>query len=178
MPLDKTPLTLYLTEYEHLKLEQIHRMGVRDNLVYIMLTVFGAVVSFSLTKPEYYHALLILPWTSLVLGWLYLTNDKKITDIKKYINAVLIKDIESSIGHDTDGIFKWESYFSNSKSRWVRKYFQLFINLVIFCLSSISGLILYTIKAQLISSSTSIIIFFGALVTISLFAWFVYYSDL
>lgn len=178
MPYEKNPLTIHLTEYEHLKLEQIHRMGVRDNLVYIMLTVFGAVVSFSLTKPDYYHALLILPWTSLVLGWLYLTNDKKITDIKTYINTVLINDIKSLIGHDIDSIFKWESYFSNSKSRWIRKYFQLFINLVIFCLSSVSGLILYTIKAQVINSSTFIIIFFGALATISLFAWFIYYSDL
>src|SRR5215217_3250792 len=79
---------VYLIEYQKLKDEQIARIGFRDNLIYATLVAIGAILSFAITNPANYQALLILPLATFVLGWIYLSNDRKISDIGRYIRVV------------------------------------------------------------------------------------------
>ena len=44
-------LKVWLMEYDKLKVEQIQRIGFRDNLLYTTLGIFGAVVSFAVSNP-------------------------------------------------------------------------------------------------------------------------------
>jgi hypothetical protein len=46
-------------------------------LLYVTLGVFGAVVSFALSDPGHYHALLVIPWVYLILGWEVAHRDDK-----------------------------------------------------------------------------------------------------
>ena len=74
-------LKVWLMEYDKLKVEQIQRIGFRDNLLYTTLGIFGAVVSFAMSNPANTYALLVVPWVCLVLGWTYVVNDEKISAI-------------------------------------------------------------------------------------------------
>lgn len=176
---EKNPvLSIYLAEYEQLKLEQTHRIGVRDNLIYVMLTVFGTIVSYSLSAPEHYHALLILPWAALVLGWTYLLNDKKVSEIRNYLINNLTPNIRNSIDHKNDSILYWEKFSVEHQLRGLKKIFQLIINLIIFCLSGLSGLALYALKNPLLNNTTLAIIILGAFIMIILAIWFIFFADL
>ena len=62
-------LGVYLREYDKLKDEQASRIGFRDNLLYVTLTVYGALIAFALSNPDFIHGLLVLPWVCLILGW-------------------------------------------------------------------------------------------------------------
>ena len=46
-------LEVLLAEYNCLKSEQAQRIGFRDNLLYVTLGVFGAVVSFAVSDPSH-----------------------------------------------------------------------------------------------------------------------------
>jgi hypothetical protein len=52
-------LEILLAEYNCLKAEQTQRIGFRDNLLYVTLGVFGAVVSFAVSDPSHYYAFLV-----------------------------------------------------------------------------------------------------------------------
>ena len=51
-------LSVWLAEYDKLKTEQIQRIGFRDNLLYVTLGVFGAVISFAVSNTANYYAFL------------------------------------------------------------------------------------------------------------------------
>mgnify|MGYP000203381263 CR=1 FL=1 len=170
-------LSVHLAEYEQLKLEQTHRIGVRDNLIYVMLTVFGTIVSYSLTAPEHYHALLILPWAALVLGWTYLLNDKKVSEIRDYIRTILIEKINKNINSNTSEILRWEHFSAENNFRGLKKYFQLIINLIIFCFSGMTGLVLYLTKVSVLNNTMITIMLLGATAMLTLALWFIFYSD-
>ncbi|NJK28616.1 MAG: hypothetical protein HC925_09725 [Coleofasciculaceae cyanobacterium SM2_3_26] len=70
-------LQIYLQEYTSLKAEQTQRIGFRDNLLYVTLGAFGGILSFAVSNPANYFALLVLPWICLILGWTYLVMMKK-----------------------------------------------------------------------------------------------------
>jgi hypothetical protein len=59
-------LEVYLQEYEKLKDEQTQRIGFRDNLLYVTLGVFGAVISFAVSSKSNYYALLNFNFMFLV----------------------------------------------------------------------------------------------------------------
>ncbi len=66
-------LQLYLSEYNALKGEQSSRIGFRDNLLYVTLTLYGGIFSYAVTDiQQNYYAFLVLPWVCFVLGWTYL----------------------------------------------------------------------------------------------------------
>lgn len=105
----KQMLEVYLHEYEKLKEEQAQRIGFRDNMLYVTLGVFGAILSFALSGKSNYYALLVIPWVCLILGWTYLVNDEKITAIGRYIRLTLVEKIKEHTGHsDIESIFGWE----------------------------------------------------------------------
>jgi hypothetical protein len=141
-------LEIYLSEYSALKEEQKSRIGFRDNLLYVNLAAVGAIISFSLTKPENKYALLVLPLVSIILGWTYLVNDQKISRIGQYIQEDLLNKVRQDIGDTSTSlqdIFGWE-YFHREKNLFTQgfqKFQQWLIDEFTFVGSGILGLVLF-----------------------------------
>ncbi len=137
---------VYLQEYSKLKDEQTQRIGFRDNLLYVTLVVFGAVLSFALTNqsksPYAIYSLLVLPWVCLILGWTYLVNDEKISAIGRYIRLKLVDKISEHIDKaDIESIFGWEIEHRSDKRRRQRKIEQLIVDEITFVFSGVAALL-------------------------------------
>lgn len=148
-------LDVYLQEYEKLKNEQIARIGFRDNLLYAILAIYGAVLALAWGEKGKPDALLVLPWVSFVLGWTYLINDQKITAIGHYIRYTLVEKVSELTGKADVGIeavestFGWEIAHRSDKYRKRRKIEQLIVDEVAFVVSGIVALIAYICRTQL-----------------------------
>lgn len=141
----KQKIEVYLQEYSKLKDEQIKRIEFRDNLLYVNLGLFGAVLSFvfvNQTQPYAIYALLVLPWVSLILGWTYLVNDEKISAIGRYIRWKLVKKIGELTGN-IESIFGWEIEHKSDRRRRRRKIEQLIVDEITFVFSGVSGLLAF-----------------------------------
>jgi hypothetical protein len=137
-------LEVYLQEYDKLKDEQTQRIGFRDNLLYVTLGVFGAVISFAVSNKANYYALLVIPWVCLILGWNYLVNDEKITAIGRYIRLTLVEKIKENTGHtEIESILGWEIAHRSDNRRRRRKIEQLIIDQITFVLSGIFALLAF-----------------------------------
>ncbi|MEH1826729.1 MAG: hypothetical protein V7L22_15420 [Nostoc sp.] len=137
-------LEVYLHEYEKLKEEQAQRIGFRDNMLYVTLGVFGAILSFALSGSSNYYALLVIPWVCLILGWTYLINDEKISAIGRYIRYTLVNKIQELTGNaDIESIFGWEIAHRNDKRRFQRKIEQLIVDEITFVLSGMVALLAF-----------------------------------
>ncbi|MGG6268516.1 hypothetical protein ACQ4M3_25330 [Leptolyngbya sp. AN03gr2] len=136
---DKDPiLEVFLKEYDKLKTEQAQRIGFRDNLLYVTLGVFVAVVSFALSNPSNFAALLIIPWVCVILGWTYVVNDEKITAIGRYIRVTLAEKVKEKTGYpDSESLFGWEIVHRIDEQRKRRKIEQLVIDEIAFVVSGI-----------------------------------------
>ncbi len=134
----------FLQEYGKLKDEQAARIGYRDNLIYITLGLFGGILTFALGKEGNPYALLVLPWSSLILGWAYLVNDEKIAAIGRYIRYTLAEKVMALTG-DTDvaSTFGWEIAHRSDRWRHQRKFEQLVIDEITFVLSGITALVAF-----------------------------------
>ncbi|MGI0493255.1 hypothetical protein ACN4EG_15840 [Alkalinema pantanalense CENA528] len=149
---DESRLNVYLQEYSQLKQEQIQRIGWRDNLLYVTLSLYGVVLGLALgetlgDKAKNPYALLILPWVSLVLGWNYLVNDQKITAIGHYIRHTLVQKISHHLGSDhpgADSILGWEIAHRSDRHRQHRKFKQMIVDEIAFVLSGIAALIAFS----------------------------------
>lgn len=134
--------TFFITEYEKLKDEQHKRIEFRDQMIYLTLAAVGGVFSFALEKPDLNFALLVLPFLCSVLGWTYLNNDEKISSIGNYIRTILISKIKSLDSSENNLLSdNWEEFVRKDSLRKQRKLFQLFVDLSIFCISSIISII-------------------------------------
>lgn len=139
-------LSVYLQEYDKLKAEQIQRIGFRDNLLYVTLGVFGAVLSFALDKPDRSYALLVLPWVCLVLGWTYLVNDEKVSALGRYIRLELVPKVGKEMQiSDTDAlsVLGWEIAHRSDARRKRRKIEQLIIDEITFVVSGVTALVAF-----------------------------------
>jgi hypothetical protein len=149
-------LEFMLVEYEKLKEEQKKRIEFRDNMIYLTLASIGGVFAFAFDKLDWNEIFLILPFICIVLGWTYLINDLKISEIGDYLRTILIPKIKNldSKAMITDN--NWENYHLTVGNRKVRKYIQLVIDLLLFCFSAFIsiGLFFYLndnyLKIQLI----------------------------
>ena len=65
---------------EILKVEQLARIKHRDNIIYVLLGAAGTLFSFAIIHKAFY-VVAIVPMISFVLCWLYLSNDRKISEI-------------------------------------------------------------------------------------------------
>jgi hypothetical protein len=131
-------LEILLKEYDKLKSEQAQRIGFRDNLLYVTLGLFGTVVSFAVSNPAHYYALLVIPWVCLILGWTYLVNDEKISALGQYIRTELSERVKKITGElQTESVFSWESYRRTSKGRKLRKIEQFIVNQITFVIPGI-----------------------------------------
>ncbi|ELP69017.1 hypothetical protein ACKI1I_21740 [Streptomyces turgidiscabies] len=137
---DVTPGQLLLAEYATLKDEQKSRIGFRDNLLYVTLTVVAAVIAAA-AQARQPVMLLALPPVCVVLGWTYLINDEKISAIGAYVRGELgprlaqLARIEAAFG--------WESAHRSDARRRSRKAVQLAVDLLAFCVVPFAGLVVY-----------------------------------
>ena len=147
-------LSVWLAEYDKLKDEQIQRIGFRDNLLYVTLGVFGAIISFAVSSSANYYAFLVLPWACLILGWTYLINDQKISAIGRYIRLTLVEKVKQKSGYvDLEALFGWEIAHRSDTRRSRRKIEQLIIDEITFVLSGIVALVAFWVlvpKAALV----------------------------
>ncbi|MBD2328840.1 hypothetical protein [Alkalinema sp. FACHB-956] len=149
---DEPRLNVYLQEYNQLKQEQTQRIGWRDNLLYVTLSLYGVVLGLALgetlgDKAKNPYALLILPWVSLVLGWNYLVNDQKITAIGHYIRHTLVQKISHHLGSEhpsTDSILGWELAHRSDRHRQHRKFKQMIVDEITFVISGIAALVTFS----------------------------------
>lgn len=168
--------SIYLSEYEQLKAEQGQRIGFRDNLLYVTLGLFGAVFSYAVSDPKHAYALLVLPWVSFIMGWTYIMNDEKISTLGTYIRQQLEPQIKQLIQISNRDLFGWEYGHLNTKWRNQRKIFQLFVNLLTFCLSGLAALAVFWFKAAPLSLLMQSLIVTGCILLLILAIWLVLYA--
>ncbi len=135
---------ILLSEYNTLKSEQLARIKTRDNLIYISLSIFGAIFSYAMSeKGDHTIALLVLPMLSFVLAWTYIVNDEKISQIGKYIRKELACKLKEYAEESGEGIFGWEPYHRLDNGRASRKILQTAVDLMAFALPSIISIVIY-----------------------------------
>ncbi|MEU8118726.1 hypothetical protein AB0C21_08445 [Spirillospora sp. NPDC049024] len=162
---DMTSARLMTTEYERIKEEQKTRIGFRDNLIYATLASMAAVISATLSAHDTAY-LLLLPPVSVVLGWTYLVNDEKISSIGRYVRTELAPRLMEATGESAP-VFGWESAHRSDRYRISRKYSQLIVDLVTFCLApSVAFAIFWSsssVTALLMVASIAEAVFVGGL---------------
>lgn len=123
-------------EYEKLKDEQRFRIRFRDSMIPISLAATGAVISFSLSGDEEndprIYALLIVPFVSFILGWLWVINDEKITQLGRYFRHWLRLAASKVTELDDELLFRWEQAHRTDDYRALRKGIDLTVQLVSF----------------------------------------------
>jgi hypothetical protein len=144
---DANPLLdIHLREYDKIKVEQTARIAFRDNLVYVTLVSYGAVIAFA--AKDNHAALLVLPWVSIILGWGYLVNDEKVSSIGRYVRLDLSMRIASLVGHaKAEELFGWEIAHRSDFRRRRRKLEQLAVDEIIFVFSGLVALVAYLFLA-------------------------------
>lgn len=134
---------LIFAEYNKIKDEQIARISYRDNMIYVNLAVLGSILSYGLSNVLNINALLVAPWSCLILGWLYLVNDEKVSAIGRYIRHDLTSIINKEFDIEDKYIFNWEITHRTDKRRVLRKINQLIIDEITFPISGIFTVIVY-----------------------------------
>ena len=168
----------HLCEFEKLKDEQIHRLGFRDNLLYVTMGAFGAIMSFVLIEPATrYIALLVIPWVCVVLGWAYVANDQKASAIGEYIRETLADKIQARVLIGDRPIFEWARIHQVADGRFLRKAFQCLINLITFVFSGAGALAYFHHLAKPLSSGLLFWFVIELILLTVLGAWIGAYSD-
>lgn len=140
-------ITILLTEYQKLKDEQIARIGFRDNLIYATLVAIGGVLSYALSSQANYPALLVLPLATIVLGWVYLNNDRKISLIGQYIRAALAPRLREAAGGAAGRALQWEHVHRVEASRLRRKVLQMIVTQMLFVGAGLAAALTFIITA-------------------------------
>jgi len=132
-------LKLVLTEYDHVKSEQRSRIQHRDGLVYTTIAAMGAVLAATISQHSV-AVLLLLPPVSIVLGWKYLANDAKIGSANSYVRHRLSPRATEITG-STGPVFGWETYQRTGFFYQARRFVQVAIDLLTFCVLPCAALI-------------------------------------
>ncbi|MDW8475938.1 MULTISPECIES: hypothetical protein [Streptomyces] len=143
---------LLLTEYQTVKDEQKTRIGFRDNLLYVTLTVLAAVIAAA-AQAKQSAMLLALPPVCVVLGWTYLVNDEKISAIGAYVRGDLGPQLARLAG--AEKVFDWEMAHRADARRRSRKAVQCGIDLLAFCVVPFAGLLVYWVSGR---TSTGLVV--------------------
>jgi hypothetical protein len=173
----ESELDVHLREFDKIKVEQAARIAFRDNLVYVTLVSYGAVISFA--AKDNHIALLVLPWISIILGWGYLVNDEKVSSIGRYVRLALTTRIASLIqGTKPEELFGWEIAHRSDRRRRRRKIEQLIIDQFIFVVSGIAALVAYWLLVPDAPCSLRLVVLLEALLLCALSIEIVLYADL
>jgi hypothetical protein len=140
---DVTVGQLLLAEYQSIKDEQKARIGFRDNLLYVTLTVVAAVIAAA-AQAKQPSMLLALPPVCVVLGWTYLVNDQKISAIGSYVRDELGPRL-AQLAEPGGGspAFGWETAHRGDARRRSRKAVQLVVDLLAFCGVPLAALVVF-----------------------------------
>ncbi|SNX64124.1 hypothetical protein SAMN06272735_5939 [Streptomyces sp. TLI_55] len=140
---DVTVGQLLLAEYQAIKDEQKARIGFRDNLLYVTLTVVAAVIAAA-AQAKQASMLLALPPVCVVLGWTYLVNDQKISAIGAYVRSELAPKL-AELANPVGGVqaFGWEIAHRGDARRGSRKAVQLAVDLLAFCGVPLAALVVF-----------------------------------
>jgi hypothetical protein len=144
---ENSMLELFLKEYDKLKSEQIQRLGFRDNLIYANLIAMTGIIAIGATDVVRILLLLILPMICVVLGWVYLVNDEKISAIGRYIRYTLTDKVKEAAKITDPNIFGWETAHRSDERRISRKYIQLFVDLFVFVLPGFVAITIFWLNA-------------------------------
>jgi len=136
-------MEIYLTEYEKLKEEQIHRMSFRDNLIYATLIAITAVVSIVADDITRIPVLLVLPMVCITLGWTYLANDEKVSAMGRYIRTTFSDELQKLVPGSKPTLFGWEIANRLDKRRGSRKVIQFFVDEFVFVLPGIIAILIF-----------------------------------
>lgn len=175
---------ILLEEYKALKSEQLARIKIRDTLLYISLSIFGAIFSYVLfgeNSNEKAIVLLTIPTVSFILGWSYVVNDEKVSQIGKYIRLQLTPKLKKLI-ETTDNkelsIFGWEPYHRSDPKRVWRKRLQVSVDLVTFIVPPIASIVIYFFMLKP-EDSTTLLTFltYWDMFLLGWTLWFVAYFD-
>ncbi|GHI04887.1 hypothetical protein AQI88_24630 [Streptomyces cellostaticus] len=139
---DVTVGQLLLAEYQTIKDEQKTRIGFRDNLLYVTLTVVAAVIAAA-AQAKQTEMLLALPPVCVVLGWTYLVNDQKISAIGAYVRRELGPRLATMVQVEGAEVFRWEVAHRGDARRVSRKVVQCLVDLLAFCVVPLSALVVY-----------------------------------
>ena len=171
---DVTVGQLLLAEYQTIKDEQKTRIGFRDNLLYVTLTVVAAVVAAA-AQAKRTEMLLALPPVCVVLGWTYLVNDQKISAIGAYVRGDLGPRLATAAGRDGADVFRWEAAHRSDGRRFSRKAAQCVVDLLAFCAVPLSALVVHWVAGD---PSTGLLLLSAleALSVLALAAYIVQYA--
>jgi hypothetical protein len=134
---------LLLAEYQSVKDEQKARIGFRDNLLYVTLTVVAAVIAAA-AQAKQAAMLLAMPPVCVVLGWTYLVNDEKISAIGRYVRDELGPRLTQLAAPDDDfAAFGWEMAHRADARRRSRKVVQTLVDLTAFCVVPLAALTVF-----------------------------------
>jgi hypothetical protein len=124
-------IAVHLAEYEQLKNEQRQRIGVRDNFLYAALVAAGTALAAGQWLPGEvrFRILLALPPVAVALGWTYLANDVKVTQIGGYVRHHLAPALAEATGRPALG---WERARLDDAGHARRKRIQLAVDLTVF----------------------------------------------
>ena len=130
---------ILLKEYDVLKSEQLERIKHRDNIIYVLIGAVGTLFSFAIIHSATY-VVAIIPMISFVLCWLYLANDRKISEIGTYITDDLSEKLSNLLGKEE--VFSWETKHKTYAGRKQRKLIQFIVDLLIFAFPALSGILM------------------------------------
>lgn len=142
---DITTGKILIIEYERLKEEQKVRISFRDSLIYATLAVLAAVIAATLQSSPRSDLLLLIPPTSILLGWTYLVNDQKASAIGRYILEHIAPRVAALPSVDSP-VFGWEQSHRADIRRKSRKRLQLMADLGIFCLAPLVAVVTFWIN--------------------------------
>lgn len=129
-----------LAEYKELKQEQRMRMASRDSLSYWIFPALAVIGGVALSGPGREPLLLLVPLVCIALGWAYLGNDTKVTQISDYIRTELAPALREG---DGPAPFGWEVYHRATALRVVAKMIHPLVQLMIFCAPACAALIVF-----------------------------------
>ncbi|MEL6371636.1 MAG: hypothetical protein AAFY84_01355 [Pseudomonadota bacterium] len=78
-----------LAEYSALKEEQIGRIALRDGALHVNIVVSLSLFAFGVSEEQNrIIPLLLVPYSSLILFWIFYTNDTYVSRIRHYVEEV------------------------------------------------------------------------------------------
>lgn len=131
-----------LIEYDQLKREQQSRIRTRDALYVTIVTVMGALAATT-DQAHNYRMLLLAPFAATVIGWMYLANDTKVSEIGRYVRQVLAPALSAQFD-DRPTVFGWETVHRLDDPRWLpRKRLWLAADLLGFYIAPLAAAAVY-----------------------------------
>lgn len=96
-----------LAEFAALRAEILARQAHQHTMMALNLTISGALFSFALTQTSRVLALLVVPFTSFMIGGRFIAQDHGIEEIGTYISAHLSPRVSGGLG--------WEEFVRNNR---------------------------------------------------------------